>query len=274
MDKGLNREGVIHLWDKIKAKFVAKETGKGLSTNDYTTAEKTKLAGLNNYTHPTYEAKSSGLYKITVDSKGHVSGATTVIKSDITGLGIPTQDTTYTTVTTSLDGLMSKADKVKLDAIESGANKYVHPSHTSKANGLYKVTVDSEGHVSSTSSVTKSDITELGIPSQDTTYTNATTSEAGLMSTSDKAKLDAFGDASTYALKSDIVSVYKYKGSVNTAAELPTNALQGDVYNIASASSYGGAGMNVVFTGTTWDALGEAFTFETITSETIDSICI
>ena len=30
--------------------YVLKETGKGLSTNDYTTAEKTKLAGLSNYT--------------------------------------------------------------------------------------------------------------------------------------------------------------------------------------------------------------------------------
>lgn len=32
---------------------VDKVDGKGLSTNDYTAAEKTKLAGLNNYTHPT-----------------------------------------------------------------------------------------------------------------------------------------------------------------------------------------------------------------------------
>ena len=32
---------------------VDKETGKGLSTNDYTNAEKEKLAGLTNYTHPT-----------------------------------------------------------------------------------------------------------------------------------------------------------------------------------------------------------------------------
>lgn len=31
---------------------VDKVSGKGLSTNDYTTAEKTKLAGLSNYTHP------------------------------------------------------------------------------------------------------------------------------------------------------------------------------------------------------------------------------
>lgn len=48
------------------------------------------------YTHPTYTAKSSGLYKVTVDSSGHVSETAAVTKSDITALGIPAQDTTYT----------------------------------------------------------------------------------------------------------------------------------------------------------------------------------
>lgn len=42
---------------KITEKFVKKESGKGLSTNDYTTAEKQKLgkiaAEANNYVHPT-----------------------------------------------------------------------------------------------------------------------------------------------------------------------------------------------------------------------------
>ena len=46
--------------------------------------------------HPTYTSKSSGLYKIAVDGTGHVSGATAVTKDDITALGIPAQDTTYT----------------------------------------------------------------------------------------------------------------------------------------------------------------------------------
>ena len=41
-------------------------------------------------------AFTSGLYKITTNSEGHVTGATAVAKSDITGLGIPAQDTTYT----------------------------------------------------------------------------------------------------------------------------------------------------------------------------------
>lgn len=47
------------------------------------------------YTHPSHTAKTSGLYKITVNNLGHVSAATAVTKSDITGLGIPAQNTTY-----------------------------------------------------------------------------------------------------------------------------------------------------------------------------------
>ena len=45
------------------------------------------------YTHPSYTAKASGLYKITTDATGHVSAATAVAKADITALGIPAQDT-------------------------------------------------------------------------------------------------------------------------------------------------------------------------------------
>ena len=45
----LNDIGLSYLWGKIKSFFVSKEDGKGLSTNDYTTAEKNKLAGLSNY---------------------------------------------------------------------------------------------------------------------------------------------------------------------------------------------------------------------------------
>ena len=78
---------------------VDKLVGKGLSTNDYTTAEKNKLAtiaeGANKYVHPTYTVQSSGLYKITVDSTGHISSVVPVTKDDIVALDIPAQDTVY-----------------------------------------------------------------------------------------------------------------------------------------------------------------------------------
>lgn len=105
--------------------YVEKETGKGLSTNDYTTEEKNKLAGLSNYVHPAYTAKASGFYKITVDATGHVSAVTAVTKADITGLGIPGQDTTYKEATASAAGLMSAADKTKLDDMETATDAEV-----------------------------------------------------------------------------------------------------------------------------------------------------
>lgn len=73
------------------------------------------------YIHPTYTERALGLYKIIVDNLGHISGATAVAKSDITALGIPSQDTTYNIATTSTNGLMSAADKSKLDGIQAGA---------------------------------------------------------------------------------------------------------------------------------------------------------
>lgn len=53
------------------------------------------------YTHPAYTARAAGLYKITVDAKGHVSAVAAVVKADLTSLGIPGQDTVYAHPTTS-----------------------------------------------------------------------------------------------------------------------------------------------------------------------------
>ena len=149
---------------EAKPSDVATQSTNGLMS----AADKTKLdgvtAGANKYTHPSYTARASGLYKVTVDGTGHVSAATAVAKSDITALGIPESDTTYSAATTSAEGLMSAADKTKLDGVTAGANKYTHPRYTARASGLYKVTVDSTGHVSAATAVTKSDITALGIP--------------------------------------------------------------------------------------------------------------
>ena len=177
--------GKIKAWGE--GKFVAQESGKGLSTNDYTTAEKTKLSGIaegaNKYVHPSYTAQKSGLYKVTVDAAGHASGATAVAKADITALGIPAQDTTYSNMaaatasaagkaglgpapaagkqasflrgdgswvvpenttyadaTTSTHGLMSAADKTKLNGVATGAQ--VNKIESVKVNGT-ALTIDS-----------------------------------------------------------------------------------------------------------------------------------
>lgn len=93
---------------------VDKVEGKGLSSNDYTDTEKDKLdaieANANFYEHPTHASHSSGLYKVTVDESGHVSGATLAEKEDIVVLGIPAQDTTYDE---EIEGLSGRLDDVE-----------------------------------------------------------------------------------------------------------------------------------------------------------------
>ena len=125
------------------------------------------------------------------------------------GLGVTAAGFKLDLATTTTAGAMSAADKTKLDGIAANATKvekgsangkvkingadtdvYTHPEHTAHESGLYKVTVDASGHVTDASAVQKSDITGLGIPSQDTTYEKATQQKDGLMSKEDKIKLD------------------------------------------------------------------------------------
>ena len=189
--KVLDDNGVLYFWSKIKSFFVAKEDGKGLSTNDYTDAEKTKLAGIevhaNYYKHPTGE----GYSHIPV---GGSSGQILRWSAAGTAAWGEDKDTTYTAATTTTDGLMSAADKTKLNGITTGANKYTHPTYTAHTSGLYKIANDATGHVSGATAVVKADITALGIPAQDTTYTAASQVKMGLLTAADKTKLDGIAN--------------------------------------------------------------------------------
>ena len=107
--------------EKLKTK-VSVESGKGLSTNDYTTAEKNKLSGIaagaNAYTHPS----SHPATMITEDSTHRF--VTDVEKSNWNGKA------PKDVATTSVNGLMAAADKVKLNGIANNANNYVHPDNS------------------------------------------------------------------------------------------------------------------------------------------------
>ena len=99
---------------------VDKEAGKGLSTNDFTTALLDKLngiaAGANKYVHPTHTARkiavAAGLVlsSITVNAEGHVTevGSKTLTASDIPALAI----SKITGLRTELDGKATK-DELK-----------------------------------------------------------------------------------------------------------------------------------------------------------------
>lgn len=87
--------------------------------------------------------------------------------------------------------------------------------------------------------------------------------------TAEKNKLAAFDSADSYAKKSDITSMYKYKGSKANYAALPaTGNTAGDVWNVEDT------GMNYAWTGSAWDALGSVFTITAITAAEIEEICV
>lgn len=96
------------------------------------------------YTHATAKgaAFASGLYKITTNAQGHVTAATAVEKSDITGLGIPAQDTTYNAATTNTAGLMSVSDKTKLDAITDSADSVSFSASATSGNKVGTITIN------------------------------------------------------------------------------------------------------------------------------------
>jgi hypothetical protein len=100
------------------------------------------------------------------------------------------ESVTIPEATETTAGLMPPASMKKLKGIAEGANKYIHPAHTARTSGLYKITVDSLGHVTAVSAVQKSDITGLGIPDSDTTYGLASAYSNGLMSIAQYSKLN------------------------------------------------------------------------------------
>ena len=124
MNKLLNGNGLLFALQGFKTTVITllgnkvnKVEGKGLSTNDYTTAEKDKLSGIatgaNNYTLPTAGAALGGVK--TTSTVTNASGYTPVPIID----GVPyykDTNTTYSDVSQSSHGLMTAADKKKLDA--------------------------------------------------------------------------------------------------------------------------------------------------------------
>lgn len=138
------------LWAKIQAAFVAKEDGKGLSSNDYTTAEKTKLAGLNNYNLPTASADTLGGIKVgsglTMDDKTGILSANGV-QVDLSPYA-KTADVEAGYVSKTGYVAFSQAEKDKL----AGLFNYSLPQATDKVLGGVKigsgVTVSDDGTIS------------------------------------------------------------------------------------------------------------------------------
>lgn len=134
--KGLKAQIVTLLGGKVD-----KVSGKGLSTNDYTTADKKKLDGIasgaNNYTLPAAGSTLGGVK--TTSTVTSASGYTPAPIID----GVPyykDTNTTYNPATQSANGLMTAADKKKLDAF-GAASTYATTAYVGQQ-------ISAAGHIS------------------------------------------------------------------------------------------------------------------------------
>lgn len=199
-DKLVAKTQLNYFKTKLDEEFVVKESGKVLSTNDFTNEYKTKLDGI-----------EAGANKTVVDS--------TLDKE-------------------STNPVQNKAIATKLDEIVSQGGE-PNTIEIIKVNGQAQEVSPSD------KSVDISVPTKVSQLQNDSGYQTAANVESTLAS-------------KNYATKADISSVFKYKGSVETYADLPQSAQQvGDVYNVESADSAHGikAGDNVAWNGTAWDVL-------------------
>lgn len=122
------------------ARFVQKEEGKGLSTNDYTNADKTKVTNLTDYvTGGTGAVSDANAATITLAKKNPTTGAAS------------TNTVVINKATTTTAGVMSAADKTKLDGLSNYNDTTIKSDITNlKSNKLETVEVTGAGNVITT----------------------------------------------------------------------------------------------------------------------------
>lgn len=231
----LDRAGAVHLWKTIEAILgtkVDKIEGFGLSSNDYTTEEKKKLA--------------------------------TLADPDV--------------ATTENNGLMSSADKAKLDGIEAEANNYTHPVYETKQAGLYRISVDNTGHVSTADKMTSEELAAEGVSPADHTH------DLGELVDTLDTSADAVEDADTVVVGATVTSD---DGSATTKyTRRPLAALWnwiksrtdtlyaavGHTHNYAGSPEPGGDALNAMkLNGLSTSTDGDKLTWGTIPTVSADS---
>ena len=225
---------------------VDKVEGKGLSTEDYTTAEKTKLAGLENYTLPKANDITLGGIKVgenlSIDADGVLSADAQEITVDSALSDTSENPVQNKVINTALNNKQNTI--TDLATIRNNAN----------AGKTAKDTIDTYGDI-----VTH-DANEFLTEHQDISgkqdvITDLATirSGAGLGATSIQPgdNISELVNDAGYLTSDDISSVFVYQGTKATVDALPTSGnKKGDVWTVSADGS------EYVWDGTKWEYLG------------------
>lgn len=226
-NKHLDGTGLSQLWAKVKEYFVAKEAGKGLSTNDYTTAEKTKLSGI-----------ASGAQK-NVQSDWSATSGDAFIKNKPTSL--PANGGNAATVGGHTVGKDVPADAVFTDTKPVGMK-----GATASAAGT-------AGYVPAPAAGEQAKFLRADgtweTPAN-TTYAEATSEKAGLMPAADKAKVDALD--TNLGKKADKATTLAGYGITDAYTKTAMDTELGK--KAAKATTLSGYGISDAYTKTATDA--------------------
>lgn len=278
---------------RLKGIFVSKETGKGLSTNDYTTTEKDKLAGIAN------GAQANVLEAVKVNGTAQTITDKAVDITVPTAVSQLTNDSGFITLSQVPEGASASTSTPLMDGTAAVGTEtafargdHRHPSDTSKQDVISDLDTIRSGAADGATAYQKP---STGIPSSDmasavqdaltaagTAYQKPSTGipdtdlssavQASLGKADTAVQPAALGDYATTAamqtaINTAVASAYIYKGSVANYAALPSSGLTtGWVYNVEDT------GMNYAWNGSAWDALGMTLNIETLQNSEIDTI--
>ena len=254
--KYLDLDGLSHFKSKLDTEYVEQETGKGLSSNDYTDTEKTKLAGIDS------GAEVNVIESITVN------GITATVSGKSASVTIPTGDGAISQISvngvaqTVTQGAVDISVPTQVSDLSDGASvvkdaNYVHTDNNFTNAKDTKLTGIAEGaqvnkietiKVNGTTQGITSKAVDISVPTNNNQLTNGAGYITGIDSSDVTTALgytpynstnpsgyQTASDVST-AISSALSSTYKPKGSV-AFANLPslTSSNEGNVYNVTDA---------------------------------------
>lgn len=210
MTNFLDKDGLTYYHGKVKDKLnnkVDKVSGKGLSTNDYTTTEKNKLSGIASGAEVNVQSDWNQTDTTKDDYiKNKPTIPTQVTESTVSGWGFTKNTGTYS----KPSGGIPKTDLASAVQTSLGKADTALQSHQDISGKQDKLTAGSNITITGTT-----------ISATDTTYSVATQSANGLMSSGDKTKLDGIATGAN-------------KTTVDTAlSTTSTNPVQNKVINTA-----------------------------------------
>lgn len=257
----LDYDGLALYDEKIKQLIgtkVDKDGSKVLSTNDYTTDEKNKLAGVTAGAEPNQNAFSTVSVagtSLAADSKTDTLTITAGDNVTLTPTAasdsfvIAATDTTYPQATATTGGVLTDAQAVKLNGIATGATKNTASTTTPKMNGTAAVgteTAYAKGdhvHPTDTSRAPLNSPTFTGTPKLTTTPAASDNSTA---------------IASTAFVKTAITdAISGIQGiSYEVVQTLPATGQAGVIYLISNSGSAPNIYDEYIWTGTAMEKIG------------------